>query len=359
MQVLFGPEQDALHVDPAAPGAYEWWYFDALSDDEKWALVVIFFLGAPMSPYYKAVANGGKSDARDWCGVFVSLHEKVEPPTVTARWRERAYAYNLYRDGEFSAERPAVAVGGSRMDAAAGADGAWTWTLDVREPGLWRGRTEARLTFTTFGAPPDLPPLGTSAAHNWVCVAPACRATGSVTLPTGRSVAFAGNGYHDHNFGCLPFADTEIWYWGRASVGTQAVVFYHREPPEGPADSLLVLPGAPILATRDVRFSLDEPQWSPYGLRHARRLDLRAGASCATGTSCATGANRVLVEMEDRGGALSEGPFYRRLPLTLRLEGPALEMRSVIGIGEVFRPAKLCGPVASRAIWSRIRRRKT
>jgi hypothetical protein len=293
-----------------------------------------------MSPYYKAVADGAKPDARDWCGVFVSLHEKED-----ACWRERAYAYNLYRGGEFSGERPAVAVGGSRMDAAAGAGGIWTWTLDVREPGLWRGRTEAQLTFATPGAALDLPLLGVPAAHNWVCVAPVCHVTGNVTLPTGRSVAFTGNGYHDHNFGRLPFDDTAIWYWGRASLGTHAAVFYHREPPEGPADSTLVLlgeNGAPLLATRDVASSLDEPRSSPYGLRHARRLDLGAGTS------------RVMVQMEDRGGALSEGPFYRRLPITLRAEG-----RAAAGIGEVFRPAKLCGPVASRAMWSRIRRRKT
>ena len=61
MRILFGPQHDALHVDPAHPGAYEWWYFDAVSDDGRWALVTIFFLGSPMSPYYKAVATGRRS----------------------------------------------------------------------------------------------------------------------------------------------------------------------------------------------------------------------------------------------------------------------------------------------------------
>ena len=96
MRILFGSEHDARQIDPDLPGAYEWWYFDAVSDDGNFVFVAIFFLGTPMSPYYKATANGQKPFPKDWCGVFVSLHEKKG-----GRWTERAYGYNLYRGGTF------------------------------------------------------------------------------------------------------------------------------------------------------------------------------------------------------------------------------------------------------------------
>jgi hypothetical protein len=238
VRILFGPAHDALHVDPAAPGVYEWWYFDALSDDGRFVLVAIFFLGTPMSPYYKAVARGKTMpDARNWCGVFVSVHERVAPEC----WRERAYAYNVYAaGGAFSPTLPEVTVGGSRIAGEETAPG-WNWQVAVDEPGLWTGRTKKDLTFTAPGAGflDAVAPLGAAAdaaAHTWVCVAPVCRAEGTVTLPSGKVINFRGSGYHDHNFGRLPFDDTDLWYWGRAPLACddgreRTAVFYHLQPP--------------------------------------------------------------------------------------------------------------------------------
>lgn len=33
-------------------GGYEWWYFDALSEDRNWFFVIIFYQGNPFSPEY-------------------------------------------------------------------------------------------------------------------------------------------------------------------------------------------------------------------------------------------------------------------------------------------------------------------
>lgn len=355
MRILFGPERDALHIDPAAPGAYEWWYFDALSDDGHWALVVIFFLGSPMSPYYRTVASGEKTDPRDWCGVFVSLHERRE-----SRWRERAYAYNLYRNGEFSAKRPETTVGGSRMIGENAG-----WRLDVDEPGLWRGRTRAHLRFAPTGAAPDLPPMGEGADHTWVCVAPHCRVFGAVTCANGEVIPFHGNGYHDHNFGRLPFDDTDIWYWGRARLDcddgkSRDAVFYHLEEPENRRTrSVLLLfgpNGEPLVHSADTRFDAPSRTRSAYGLVHHDRLILTALDDRGAETA------RLGAVLLPHAGVLSEAPFYRRLEIGVRAGqqrgGTALWSGEGRGIGEVFRPAKLCGPIVSRAIWSRVRRRK-
>ena len=362
-------------MDPARPGAYEWWYFDALSDDGRWALVVIFFLGSPMSPYYKAVVDGKTPDPRDWCGVFVSLHERRPPPPAMMggpeadyRWRERAYAYNLYRGGVFSAARPEVAVGGSCLEADVGSDGGERcWRVCVDEPGLWRGRTRAEVTFraAAAGMPPALPPLGArepDARHNWVCVAPRCAMDADVALPGGERVAFHGAGYHDHNFGLLPFDDTRIWYWGRGHLrcddgALRTAVFYQVEAPGGGAQGTLLVfgeDGTPLVASDAAQLRLSLPARNAYGMRHRKRVEVgeQAAGGYLSGAFLLTTGRR----------AFSEGPFYRRLPLSLHLEqergGHTLWRGEGIGIGEVFRPAGLCGPVASHAMWSRIRRRR-
>ena len=368
MRILFGPAHDALHVDPAAPGVYEWWYFDALSDDGRFALVAIFFLGTPMSPYYKAVATRKKTpDAREWCGVFVSVHERVAHEC----WRERAYAYNVYQGGSFSPARPDVAVGASRSSGEETA-GDWRWQVNVDEPGLWTGRTQAALTFTALaaGSLNALAPLGHSAdaaAHTWVCVAPVCRAEGTFTLPSGKTIAFRGSGYHDHNFGRLPFDDTDLWYWGRAPLAcddgqARLAVFYHLQPPVPPArplSALLLLPvqdaEPPFVATTQVLGAPRQPVRSAYGLRHALEVGFTTGD--------APGPTQIVASLHPERGAFSEGPFYRRLPLTIQASeernGRPVWSGAGEGIGEVFRPAGLCGPVASRALWSRLRRRSS
>jgi hypothetical protein len=308
-------------------------------------------------------------DARDWCGVFVSVHERVAQEC----WRERAYAYNVYAaGGAFSPTLPEVTVGGSRIAGEETAPG-WKWQVAVDEPGLWTGRTKMDLTFTAPGAGflDAVAPLGAAAnaaAHTWVCVAPVCRAEGSVTLPSGKVINFRGSGYHDHNFGRLPFDDTDLWYWGRAPLACddgqkRVAVFYHLQPPAPPPapplSTLLVFGNGsatgppPVVATNDVLGNLAQPVRSAYGLRHAVELGFT--------TRDAPGPTRLVASLHPERGAFSEGPFYRRLSLTIQANelqnGQPIWAGAGEGIGEIFRPPGLCGPVASRALWSRLRRR--
>ena len=45
---------------PTRSGAYRWWYLDAVSDDGRDGLVVIFFSGSVFSPYYAARLRAGE-----------------------------------------------------------------------------------------------------------------------------------------------------------------------------------------------------------------------------------------------------------------------------------------------------------
>lgn|GEM_PF-568632 len=370
MQIHFGPDHDGLHVDPARPGAYEWWYFDALSDDDRYALVVIFFLGSPMSPYYKAVVNGKEPDPRDWCGVFVSLHEKQAD-----RWAGRAYAYNLYRGGTFAEDGGEVAVGGSRVVREETGESALTWHLTLNEPGLWFGRTRADVTFTVLGASPNRPPLGEDDGHTWACVAPVCRVEGEV-----NSIQFSGLGYHDHNFGQLPWADTDTWYWGRAVLPcsddkVRALVYYHvvnfAQENQSIAfvctngDVEVIAPGPHSTRNKPEKVQYTTAGRFYYPIGFSDIEDFELGTFIKMGST----AKRFI----------QSGPFYQRY--ISRITGSKYTIHEVtkrgvnmtklwqvgdlsmveppggVGIGEIFRPARLCGPIASRAMWTRIRRR--
>ena len=359
MRILFGPDHDARHIQPDVPGGYEWWYFDAISDDARFTLVVIYFLGSPMSPYYKAVATGGKPTPDQWCGVFTSLHENVD-----GRLRERAYAYNLYRGGDFSDVHAGVSTGGSTLESRRSEAGAAAaWSLRVEEPCLWRGRVSVQIDFAASSTPlaaeagvdevADRSAVSTD-DHTWVCVAPCCRVTGVVSPPGGEPIPFTGAGYHDHNFGALPFHGIDAWYWGRAHFAQGdigAAVVYHVAAVTGVAADqtnvfLFDRQGRLLEAARPTA-RLTTPARNAYGFHHARVVEWRTMAG-DTGS----------MAFEVGNGIFSEGPFYRRLPMQISLHPPTPKAPGIsgLGIGEVFRPGGLSGPIASRAMWSRMRR---
>ncbi|KIK69531.1 hypothetical protein GYMLUDRAFT_33904 [Collybiopsis luxurians FD-317 M1] len=50
----------------------------------------------------------------------------------------------------------------------------------------------------------------------------------------GTHVAFSGSGYHDKNWGDVPFFDTvSSWYWGHARVGPYSLVWFDTIIPNG------------------------------------------------------------------------------------------------------------------------------
>ena len=352
MRILFGPSNDHRQTpDPAPSGAYEWWYFDALSEDRRFAVVAIFFLGSPMTPYYKAAVDGKNPDPIDWCGVFFTLHENIR-----GKWKERAYAYNLYHGGEFHADRPHVTVGDSHMTY----DGVGTWTVSLHERGLWRTKVRAELRFTMPTASAALPSdnkAGREAEHAWICVAPVCAFEGQVQV-NAQSVSFNGAGYHDHNFGRVPLGDVAAWYWARAELrcsdgAVRTAILYYLASNSGPKPEVTALifdaEGNGVSFSDTVRGTESSPTTNAYGLMHP---------TVVTAESEQSSPNIALhAVFSAPNGAFSEGPFYRRLPVELTASAEPKWTGVGTGIGEVFVPPRLCGPIASRAMWSRMRRR--
>lgn len=193
------------------PGGYLWWYFDALSDDERYGLTVIAFVGSVFSPYYALARARGRPDPENHCALNVAL----------------------YGDG---GKRWAMTERGSRHIERAsrhfriGPSGL-TWDgnclqVDIDErcapiPLPVRGR----IRLWPQGLCPFVASLDRAGRHRWGPVAPCARVEVDLRQPGLR---WSGDAYFDANDGSEPvdraFAD---WDWSRGKVanGDTAVVY--------------------------------------------------------------------------------------------------------------------------------------
>ena len=60
----------------------------------------------------------------------------------------------------------------------------------------------------------------------WTNAVPDSSTSASLTLSDGSTQIFTGSGYHDHNWGDIPFPEIlSEWYWGRGRVGPFSFTF--------------------------------------------------------------------------------------------------------------------------------------
>ena len=320
-------------------GAYEWWYFDALSDDGEWALACVWFLGNPFSPYYRLAALGEQADPADHNALFFALYR---------HGRLHAYHFTRFPINEVdTADRlPGVLrLGPNRLGWLPGGGG---W-LAVTDENANRRRLDAELRF-------DFPPLVASPGaggdagetHFWLPAAPACRVSGEIRLREAQNagaevIRFSGQGYHDHNWGRLPFdADIRDWYWARAALGEgRAVVLYHvrYHRPRAPVSHLLFFEGGCLM------------RYAPKAkVRLSRRCVNGFGTAYATRLTADDGDTRVVFRLGDR---LDSAPFYVRALCDSEVqEGTSSEAGR--GMGEYLRPGVMSRPLVASAMKARI-----
>lgn len=340
MRLILDPAHDAAHGDwlRTHPGAYEWWYFDALSDGGQWALACIWFLGNPFSPFYRLSARSKPADPYAHNALFFALYK---------HGCLHAYHFTRFAPNAICADetRPAELQFGP--NALSYADNRYTLTL--ADENANRRTVTARLT---FDAPPLQAPSPTGDAagddtHLWLPAAPACRVTAQITLrepqnPGNENVTFTGNGYHDHNWGTLPFArDIRDWYWARAALSDNgALIVYHvRYHTRPPVSHLLYFKDGRLLSHDPAaRVTRRRPRWNAFGTPYATHLDVLSGDTQAT---------------FHLGRRLDSAPFYIRA--LCRTDGRVGD-RSITGagMGEYFRPRMLAWPLVASATKARI-----
>lgn len=261
---------DVWHPDKM-PKAYEWWYFDALSDDGKEAVVAIFLDNFVYSPRYNskdaaktrkfpAVSftyyNGGKAIYRSVSefGESAFAGDKEKPK---CRIGECSFEYQETGYGSGYAVSVKMALSGGRH-----LEGHFEW-LSV----------EADLRPDSF--------CSGSAIHSWNMVAPRSDVTGRLTIHDRRGREsdvrhFRGTGYHDHNLDNRWLAKTvRDWHWGRAHFADATAVFnrYCEIDQHTPETRLFIVRNGE-LKERAVDYDEQNYARDRHGIRYPTRLRL-------------------------------------------------------------------------------------
>jgi carotenoid 1,2-hydratase len=205
-----GPRFDAA----VPPGGYLWWYLDGISDDKRYAITLIAFVGSVFSPYY---AWSGRRDPLNHCAINVALYGKPG-----ARWTMTERGRNaVQRDAD------TFRVGPSSLRWV---DGALEITLDeISAPLPKRVRGTIRVTPTAF--PSRAFTLDGDGKHVWQPIAPKTQIEVSLNKP---NLNWRGTAYLDSNFGSEPLEDAfKEWTWSRAHLSRDSVVLYDAERRDG------------------------------------------------------------------------------------------------------------------------------
>jgi carotenoid 1,2-hydratase len=289
---------DAWH-QVAAPGGYEWWYFDAEQQDSGLRIVIILFQGFVFHPgYLRQYAKFRRRPTKvappvpaDFpCAYFVVYRgDKILAQFMTQHPKDSFAA---------AVDRADVTVGPNSLKSAG--DGTMSlsvtgvpWVLTGRGPQTLDGQTLSG----KFEFRPRLvhPPMERTffdrtwagADHRWIVANPLCEVMGEIRFG-GEKLSFAGRGYHDHNFGTGPIGPgLDRWIWGRVLLKDHVLMFHHADPNDWPGELHLVeadsygmreLSGESFIADWDRRTStlLRYPNAidvGPMSLRHPKVVD--------------------------------------------------------------------------------------
>ena len=195
---------------------YCWWYVDALSDDGKWGLALIAFVGSVFSPHYARAQRRGRGDPENHCALNAVLYGRRKRWALTERGRAQTVRTATH-----------LAIGPSSLR--------W-WgdnlVVDVDEvtvpiPSRLRGRIVVHpggLTGLSFV-------LDKHGRHRWWPVAPCAHVEVRLERP---AVAWSGPAYLDINAGDEPLENAfASWNWSRAHLsGDRTAILYdvkHRD----------------------------------------------------------------------------------------------------------------------------------
>ncbi|MBA2379746.1 MAG: hypothetical protein H0V76_09255 [Blastocatellia bacterium] len=255
------------------PKAYEWWYFDALSDNGKEALVIVFLDNFIFSPRYNRADIGATSTER-YPAVSFTYFENGQP-----KYR----CLNEFSEDQFSAEEgsPGCRIAGNSFTFQKAEYGSG-YFISVNLELSGGRKLEAHFEWLSIEAGlragDDVTP---DHGHRWNMVAPRSDVTGRITV-TGRRGGvtnvhhFRGTGYHDHKVDDRWLAKTvHDWHWGRVHYADSTAVFHrYRELGESKPETRLIVVKNGELRERSVEYEEQNYIRDKFGIRYPTRLRL-------------------------------------------------------------------------------------
>jgi carotenoid 1,2-hydratase len=328
---------DVWHGEARVP-AYEWWYFDALSQDGRDALVVIFLSNFVFSPRYNRAA-------------MESLRSSVQ--TNDAQFP--ALAFCFYRDGrplfrainEYAASdfrssttQPECHIGSNNFRLLETGN-EFLYEVHIETTLRGKRRLQARLMWTLKEGnffEEEKAGLAGEHTHHWNMVAPRCDVSGEIALINndgGRAFVheFNGTGYHDHNRDSrwMP-ATIAGWQWGRFHFPTSTAVFYrYRERQQSQPITRLYLIQDNSLSQHTPQLTTGHMRRHLYGLRYPQHMQLQPAT--------ATGSDILLRVRQQR--VVDGSFFYLRFLSEATLETAGNRTQHASGITEQLSPRAL------------------
>ncbi|OAP64514.1 hypothetical protein AYL99_00486 [Fonsecaea erecta] len=206
---------DGPKVFPIDLTSYDWWYFDTVSDDGTQALTIIFFtasvLGFPNTEAIEDILN-------------VAIQATFPNGTQVG---STAFATSVTVE----------TIGNGAVGNWSGSGCSFTGTPDLSQYAITIDNPSLGISGTVdfiSRGPGHYPcsPLVEGANElimpnvGWVNVLPAADASVHMNFG-GTPMIFNGNGYHDKNWGAIPFTSAvNSWYWGHGTFGDYHMVWY-------------------------------------------------------------------------------------------------------------------------------------
>lgn len=273
------------------PEGYEWWYFDALSDDGSEAVVVMFLDNFVLSPHYNSNFNDSVTRIAD---------KSSDPRSDMGLHRFPAVIFTYYRDGkpvyraanEFAANEfevnmedfPECRIGKNSFafKSAPYGDG---YILSIDTEYRKGKRIKANLEWLSVES--DFLTNERDEfkrVYSWNLVSPRSDVTGTINIvdKNERSldeVKFRGTGYHDHNRDNRWIPDSiHEWQRGRAHFPDATVIFCrHRDTSEDAPTTKLILVQNDEFEETQADCSIQQTKRDFYGLKYPSRMQFSVG----------------------------------------------------------------------------------
>lgn len=247
--------------------AYEWWYFDALSDDGRDAVVIIFLDNFIFSPRY----NRNKSETNVPAVAFTYYRDGV--PVYRA--------INEFDKKDFiaSASEPSCRIGENffRFESAPYGSG---YFISINATLRKNFLLEAQFEWLTIES--DFTPqknIDANNAHVWNLVVSRADVSGKIHIKDEKGkdkklIQFRGTGYHDHNYDNRWLPETvQDWQWGRAHFTDSSAVFYrYKECGAGDEVTKLYTIRNGELRARDAVYEEQLFSRDIFGIKYPQRL---------------------------------------------------------------------------------------
>lgn len=321
-EVTSSVAEDVWH-GRVTPGSYEWWYFDALSDDARDGVVIIFLDNFIFSPRYN---SSGTSENRFPAIAFTYYHDG----------KPLYRAINEFTSTDFATEplAPSCRIGKNIFQIEATPYGIrYKLSVEAR----MRGGRELKASFEWLLVESDFTPdkkVVTADHHSWNLVAPRCDVSGKVEVFDNQGKLkdqrqFRGTGYHDHNLDSRRMPETiDSWQWGRVHFSDASAVFYryHELGSEDVVTRLFVVRDGE-LSTYDTGFVDSKYSRDVFGLKYPKVMSFEAD-------------NDVTLTV-DQVKTIDSSFFYLRFLSEMKLKLPDGSSRSAIGFSEHLSPHTL------------------